>query len=332
MPEPPALFSEAKKPAALQQKVPNEKVEWGIETSKLEADDSVMNKIMSQPISFTQEPKVEPRAAEEPKLLKSKVVEEKAPTFNIETTTMDAPEIIVPQPPVATVSAPPPVSPFNQSQALAKADSTDDKMARFKEHQQKEAQKEISFNIETSTVDADIETPKPSSPVAKPAAAPVAVKPAAQSPKVEPSASSNFKIEETVATPSLLKGLVKSGAETAQSKAPAESASVKHVQKLLGKEKGDLSAETVFEEAIGKTLEDASDFSVAQSNNNTLQNMLFAASEKIQTDIVSAISVPNEDVELVVKVKDHNQGSDTYKEIFSYEIPAKEPETVTVLP
>jgi hypothetical protein len=60
--------------------------------------------------------------------------------------------------------------------------------------------------------------------------------------------------------------------------------------------------------------------------------MLFAASEKIQTDIMSAISVPNEDVELVVKVKDHNQGSDTYKEIFSYEIPAKEPETVPVLP
>ena len=61
--------------------------------------------------------------------------------------------------------------------------------------------------------------------------------------------------------------------------------------------------------------------------------MLFAASEKIQTDVMSAISVPNEDVELVVKVKDHNQGSDTYKEIFSYEIPAKEQESAApVLP
>jgi hypothetical protein len=47
---------------------------------------------------------------------------------------------------------------------------------------------------------------------------------------------------------------------------------VKHVQHTLGKDtsKSEMSAETVFEEAIGKTLEDASDFSVAQSNNNTL--------------------------------------------------------------
>jgi hypothetical protein len=34
--------------------------------------------------------------------------------------------------------------------------------------------------------------------------------------------------------------------------------------------------------------------------------MLFSASEKVQTDIMNAINVPNEDVELVIKVKDHN--------------------------
>ena len=52
----------------------------------------------------------------------------------------------------------------------------------------------------------------------------------------------------------------------------AESVSVKHIQHSLGKDtpKSDFSAETVFEEAIGKTLEDASDMSVSQSNNNTL--------------------------------------------------------------
>jgi hypothetical protein len=117
--------------------------------------------------------------------MKSKVVEEKAPVFNIETTTMDAPEIVLPQQPVSVVSAPPPMSPFNKSikEGSVKVSSTDDKMARFKEHE-KEAQKEISFDVETSTVDADIEAPKPVQVVAKPAAAPV-VKPVLTS-KVDP--------------------------------------------------------------------------------------------------------------------------------------------------
>jgi hypothetical protein len=76
-----------------------------------------------------------------------------------------------------------------------------------------------------------------------------------------------------VATPSLLKDLVKGNSSHAETpKKLAESASVKHIQHTLGKDtsKSEMSAETVFEEAIGKTLEDASDFSVAQSNNNTL--------------------------------------------------------------
>ena len=55
-------------------------------------------------------------------------------------------------------------------------------MARFKEHE-KEAQKEISFDVETSTVDADIEAPKPVQVVAKPAA--LIVKPVLTS-KVDP--------------------------------------------------------------------------------------------------------------------------------------------------
>ena len=114
MPEPPVLFNEVKKNPILQQKTAEDKVEWGIETTKLESDDTAMNKIFSQPISVVQETKVEPKE-EEAKVMKSKVVEEKAPVFNIETTTMDAPEIVVPQQPVSVVSAPPPMSPFNKS-------------------------------------------------------------------------------------------------------------------------------------------------------------------------------------------------------------------------
>jgi hypothetical protein len=98
---------------------------------------------------------------EAPKVLKSKTEEVKAPNFNIETTTMDAPDIIVPQQPVSAVSVLPPQSPFNTSvKSDSLKSSIDEKMARFKKDQ--EAQKhETSFNIETSTVDADIDIPKP---------------------------------------------------------------------------------------------------------------------------------------------------------------------------
>jgi hypothetical protein len=47
MPETPVLFNEVKKPATLQQKAADEKIEWGIETTKLDSDDSIMNKIPS---------------------------------------------------------------------------------------------------------------------------------------------------------------------------------------------------------------------------------------------------------------------------------------------
>jgi hypothetical protein len=65
-----------------------------------------------------------------------------------------------------------------------------------------------------------------------------------------------------------MKTLVKNNGATTETEAPkklVENAAVKHIQHTLGHDspKGELSAESVFEEAIGKTLEDASDFSVA---------------------------------------------------------------------
>jgi hypothetical protein len=71
-PEPPVLFSEAyKKP--LQPKSNDEKVEFGIETSKLDADekDLIGYKVpVSQPISVVQESKPIDPFAEAPKLVK----------------------------------------------------------------------------------------------------------------------------------------------------------------------------------------------------------------------------------------------------------------------
>jgi hypothetical protein len=140
-------------------------------------------------------------------------------------------------------------------------------MARFKKSQT-ETQKESTFNIETSTVDADIEATKPQPEmVVKPIVTAPVVKPTALKQKTtETDQSTNYKIEETVATPDLIKNLVKGGKEVAPEPLPKpDSSMVKHIQKSLGKEspKSDFSAESVFEEAIGKTLEDASDFSVA---------------------------------------------------------------------
>ena len=89
----------------------------------------------------------------------------------------------------------------------------------------------------------------------------------------------NFKIEETVATPSMIKNLVGDKSVEEEPKKLVESASVKHIQKSLGK--SDMSAESVFEAAIGNTLEESQEISTAQSNNSTLQGLLFTASEKI---------------------------------------------------
>jgi len=86
--------------------------------------------------------------------------------------------------------------------------------------------------------------------------------------------------------------------------------------KVIKDSSKEMSIESVFEQAIGNTLGTTKKEETEPEHNPALESLLNTVVSKIEPDLEQTFVVQNEDVEIKILIKEHQQNKDQFKEIF----------------